>query len=145
MEWKFEIASKQTDSFFTGECIYKYRTKTRITIILHNRRGQGKWMSRIVEKFEIEANGRVYGGEYNIEFLDGYFTRIRVMANGYVDEKKIQRVNEDYKILESESLLQRGHFPRSSSINSKANRIEAHPLSLRRASRRRRRRSYDGQ
>ena len=38
-------------------------------------------MSRIVEKFVIEANGRVYGGEYNIKFLDGYFTRIRVVAN----------------------------------------------------------------
>lgn len=128
MGWKFEIASKQTDSLRENAFInigQKY--ELQLFCIIDRDRTNGCQESSVSKNSTKDENSSSKQTCFRIDkWLQKKIQRL-----------KISRRDTNYKIPEDgdESLLQRRHFPRSSSINSKANRIEAHPLSLGQASR----------
>lgn len=125
---KFKIASKQTDSLRENAFInigQKY--ELQLFCIIDRDRANGCQESSVSKNSTKDDDSSSKQTCFRIDkWLQKKIQRL-----------KISRRDTNYKILEDgdESLLQRRHFPRSSSINSKANRIEAHPLSLGQASR----------
>lgn len=98
---KFEIASKQTDSC-TEECIYKYiEQELQLFCIIDRDRTNGCQESSVSKKFEIEANGRVYGGISSF-WIDTNFPHEFVYTRKNSEGKNVlSRRDVNYKILET--------------------------------------------
>lgn len=124
----------ETNRQFTEECIYKYRGKIRITIILHNRQGQDKWMSRMVrvKKFDTKDENsrlkqtcsRILSKNFSRKFVTN-----RHNNNNNNKNQRIKMKNINYKILETNRCWREDTFfahPRSIRKQIASRRIHFH-------------------